>query len=278
MLNWMNPSVSVWFKVSYENKDKFKKYRARWNPSSTELRFMKSWCMKITEEDNMGEWKKTHEMILTLNTELKNYSGGYLIAIEDTIGLLDKYDTFNIIFGKPREKSKWEMEQETAENLTVPSKCLIVDDEERHIPIATGPIDAYRGTGKVIVAEPKPITDWDFPTTEYIKSTECKYKCIPSQIGKGNTCICDDKHMKLNKQLTEVKMQMAPYNGSQYVGFGKFKTCKWENMCRDKDRKSWTEWYLKNGKKDLFYNYLVLLKEEDDLLYDIRSIERPFYD
>jgi len=162
-------------------------------------------------------------------------------------------------------------------------ECMIVDDEERHIPIAPGPIDAYRGTGKVIVAEPKPITDWDFsslyPTTEYIKSTECKYKCIPHQIGKGNTCICDDKHMKLNKQLTEVKMQMAPYNGSQYVGFGKFKTCKWENMCRDKDRKSWTEWYLKNGtKKDLFYNYLVLLKEEDDLLYDIRSIERPFYD
>jgi hypothetical protein len=30
------------------------------------------------------------------------------------------------------------------------TKCLIVDDdeEERHIPIAKSPIDAYRGTGK----------------------------------------------------------------------------------------------------------------------------------
>jgi hypothetical protein len=150
------------------------------------------------------------------------------------------------------------------------SGCLILDDDElltkgclRLIPIASGPIDAYRGSGK---------------TVEYIQSTECKYKCIPHQIGKGNTCNCNDKHMKLNKRLADVRTQMAAFNGSLYVGFGKFKTCKWENMCRDKDRKSWTEWYLKNGKKDVFYNYLELLKEENDLLYNINSIERPFYD
>lgn len=177
-----------------------------------------------------------------------------------------------------------------------PKECMITDDDEKEFiaPIAPGPIDAYRGSGKAIVAEPKAITkpkvitepkvitDWDFPSLypsmEYIKSTECKFKCIPHQIGKGNTCICDDKHEKLNKRLTEVKDKLAAFNGSQYVGFGKFKTCKWENMCRDKDRRSWSEWYLKNGKKDLFYNYLVLLKMEDDLLSNICSIERPFYD
>jgi hypothetical protein len=72
---------------------------------------------------------------------------------------------------------------------------------------------------------------------------------------------------------------MKSYNGSQYVGFGKFKTCKWENMCRDRDRKSWTAWYIKNDtKKDLFYEYLVLLKEEDELLSSYHYIRNPNFD
>jgi hypothetical protein len=125
----------------------------------------KDWCKKITEDDNMGEWNKTHELLIQLNDELKAV-GGSIVAIEDTIGLLDKYNTFNIIFGKPREKADWEIrldeieaekeleakveiDIESTEELIVPSKCLIVDDEdEKQIPIAKSPIDSYRGSGK----------------------------------------------------------------------------------------------------------------------------------
>jgi hypothetical protein len=145
--------------------------------------------------------------------------------------------------------------------------CLILDDDELQVPFVKSPIDEYRGTGKKVVR------------ASYIKSSECKFRCIPHQIGKGNTCMCNDKHDKLTKRLAEVRLLMDAYNGNQYVNFGKFATCKWQNMCRDKDRLSWTEWYLKNStKRDLFYEYLVLLSEEDELLKSIRDIENPYYD
>lgn len=272
-MNLFNPSVSVWFKVSYESKDKFKKYRAKWNPSSTDIRFMKSWCMKITEEDNMGEWKKTHEMILRLNTELKNHSGGYLIAIEDSIGLLDKYDTFIMIFGKPREKSKWEMEQETTENLSVPSKCLIVDDDELNVPVvsvAVRPIDEYmRGKKERI---------------RYIKSEKvfgsshiCRWRCMESQLNMRCECECKYDHYRILLEIAEENI--APYDDKQKVGFGKFRDWIWWDMMRTPETKSWSDWYIKNCRNQGdFYKYLVLAKEISVLKDDIRYITNPNHD
>lgn len=96
------PSVSVYFKVSYDNKDKFKKYGAVWRPDN------KEWKIKIRGSD-YDSWQPIHDEIMTINKELK-ICGSKIHAMEEICGYLDEFNTFKLVLGKPREKAEWEKE------------------------------------------------------------------------------------------------------------------------------------------------------------------------
>jgi hypothetical protein len=95
MPSYMIPSVSVYYKVSYDNKDKFKKYGAIWQPSN------KEWKIRI-EGCHADSWQPIHDKIMTINKELK-ICGSKIHSIEDIVGYLDEYNTFKLVLGKPRE-------------------------------------------------------------------------------------------------------------------------------------------------------------------------------
>lgn len=96
------PSVSVYFKVSYDNKDKFKKYGAVWRPDN------KEWKIRI-EGCEADSWQPIHDEIMTINKELK-ICGSKIHAMEEICGYLDEFNTFKLVLGKPREKAEWEKE------------------------------------------------------------------------------------------------------------------------------------------------------------------------
>jgi len=143
------------------------------------------------------------------------------------------------------------------------SKCLILDDDELCVPIAPGPIDAYRGRCKEV---------------EYVRSSVCKYGCISNQ--NGNSCSCADRVSKSYIILNELREEMNKYDEDTRVSFGKYKGYRWRGMFSDREVKSWSVWYLKNAnkKEDEFYKYLTLLNQYYSLENSIRYTENPNYD
>jgi hypothetical protein len=145
------------------------------------------------------------------------------------------------------------------------SKCLIVDEDELCVPFAKSPIDEYRGTGKKLVR------------TEFVQSTNCKYRCMGWHM--TGSCCCEDRYGKLMIRLNEVREILKNYDGNQSVTFGKYKGNRWCIMLICRESKSWCQWYIKNcTNKGDFYEYLVLLKEEEELMDSLTRINNPNYD
>lgn len=145
--------------------------------------------------------------------------------------------------------------------------CLILDDDELHVPFAKSPIDEYRGTGKKVIRN------------TYIQSLECAFKCIPHQIGKGNTCDCNDREKHLSQKMADIKEQLTKYDDRQQVSFGKYKGYRWCNMFGGKESLSWVKWYIKNcSNQSDFYEYLVLHNEYIEIESQWRSVKNPYYE
>ena len=96
--SYMSAHTSIYYKVPYAHKDKFKgKYSARWVPDSKEWRV--NFSSGFSDDDG---WKRAHKMILQLNDELRTV-GSSINCIKDESGILDDYETFKMVLGKERE-------------------------------------------------------------------------------------------------------------------------------------------------------------------------------
>ncbi len=111
---------------------------------------------------------------------------------------------------------------------------------------------------------------------QYKLSNNCEFRCIPSQI--SNSCCCKDRLERNYKRVDELRELLKP-NENKVVSFGKFKGVGWIHMFNGSKVSSWSEWYINNcSNKNDFYDFLLLLKEYEELQSEIVRIRNPNYD